>query len=829
VPGLDELLGHDRLASRAFADLRIEGARVVRITGASGTGKTFVANLVGRKWRDVGGECVIAIGDSLHASRDLFPLIAGMRSLPRDWIRIAGAASRSVVDAAGSFKRAGPAAGNIFDLLNSTIHYRAERALAPYSKTQREVITDLRRIARSRPLLLIADNSHWWDRESLWMVHQLVSDDLRGTFPTLADIEVLLVDSAEEQGVVSPVEFAELASLAARATHVAERCRLDEYPNVLQSLGLGHPISRAVSDALYAATGGHLKLAEQVVEYGRDHSLSSVLDLEGADYLSHLLATRLDSLGLLGANVLELLARAAVIGLEFDERDLACVAGETLPDLQALIEEAERFHLFDRAINRLTFSHDIIRTAILRQQTAEQVRQHNSLFARCLVVLRPGDYAARAEVLERAGDLEGSREFLALAQIARLRRLTPLASILRDVEARRAADDDLTGFLSLMADAYASIEGGEFADHLPRLLSPNPTESFLMAAERNYVAALCEIELQTEQARLDALAILDTWCSQVDREPELALRFLQLREQALVQANRFEDARAAEADIERRLFARTRYDPDAPVHIHIQNRRSGSIMVPEVAKGRIADAVSFFSRGSGDTARDTIELFRSLTNLSAINLRLGEDSEAFEVATRAEELVLQYPELTARPDVLASNLVLAGLRSGQFSTSEAVLRQSQIVDSPVGGRDKFVHRCNLAAFLLLDRHDDEAIALLDALDAELQSYDYSESYLVYYLRALRVASAAVTGDVALAIDRHREMDSLVSTLQWPCASYVRRRQALLVDVLASADPGGDRAEFDRALLVRHPREIGLAWPYYGRVIPGCELSFWSDS
>lgn len=183
----------------------------------------------------------------------------------------------------------------------------------------------------------------------------------------------------------------------------------------------------------------------------------------------------------------------------------------------------------------------------------------------------------------------------------------------------------------------------------------------------------------------------------------------------------------------------------------------------------------------------------------------------------------------ARLDVLASNVVLAGLRSGVVTLPDAITRQELIIESPEGGDDKFIHRCNLCAYLLLAERDDEAREELALLREELRRNEYVESYLVYYLRSLEVTAAALHGDLDRASGLHAQMSPFVEALTWPCAPYVRRRQNLLGSVLGRIQLSSDRASADNALLALRPSEIGPAWNYYARLLPCCELSFWSDS
>lgn len=819
------LLGHDRLVEQLGEDLEPPAARVVRLSGPAGSGKSHAARLVATAWREKGGGCVVAVGDDEHSWRDLYPLLSGLAWAHADWAGLASTGARSAL------RLAEPTGlGNsIFDLMSAAFRLRTERVLKPYSDLERDVILSLKRLARSRQLLIVADNAHWWDANSLWLLKDILSEPLRTAIPRLESITVLLVDTAGEQPVVAPAAFDALAGIAADRTRVTERCTPEQFPALLRAFGLTEQIPDRVVRALYTATDGHLKLVEQVASYAEQNSVGTLFESVADDYVATLISARFASVGASSPEVTALLVRAAVLGLSFGEEDLFCMAGSARTDVIPLVERAESIGFLERDARRIAFSHDVIRSAILTNQAPSHLPPLYTKLSECLAILRPGDYSARAQALLHAGDLDRAREMLALASVAQLRQGVPPSRVLQRLLLRAAGDAELANYVEMMAQAYALVHAGDFVAAIPSLRTPLVGETTLMAAERNYLAAMCSLELSTAAAFEEAQAILSHWAVVVETEVELRLRFLLLLQQAQVMSELFDDARATERRIESQLLDRVRFDPDAAVMLQIQNRRAVSINGPEVAEPRIAEAVSFFRRGTGDIAKDRLELYLSLTNLSAIQIQAGKHADAYAHAQEAERIALDAPDLVRRLDVLASNAVLAGYRSGAIDLAEAIDRQKLLVDSPEGGDDKFLQRCNLAAYLLLASRDMDAAEALDRLGDDLHSENLVETYLVFYWTALTVASAALRGDTEEALTRHRSMDAFVEGLKWPTASYVRRRQRLLAELLPVFTPTGSRVAADRVLLDAHPSEVGVAWGYYGRLVPCCELSFWWDT
>jgi tetratricopeptide (TPR) repeat protein len=829
VAHLSDLLGQRVLAGQLCVELKRPETRLTRLTGPAGSGKSHVARQVAARWREQGGTVAVAVGDDEHSTRELYPLLSGLSRAHADWAKLAATGTRSALGVADSTIGTFGVGTSIFDLLTAAFRQRAAHALAHYSDAERDVVLDLRRLARSRHLLLVADNAHWWDAESLRLLSDVLSDELRAAVPQLDAIMVLMADTEEEQTVVAPGPFAAVTRMSTPHTFRTARCSREAFPLVLQAFGLTDPLPADVLDALFSATHGHLKLMEQIVAYAQRSAATEFFAPVDDSYISTLVAARVASLGAHSPAVSGMLVAAAVLGLSFSERDLECMAGGEPSDLRARVEQAASIGFFEQGRSRIAFSHEVIRSTILGERSAAELRTLHSKLSGCLGILRPGDYAARAAAHVHADETEAARNMLALASVSQLRRGMPTARVLERVRAQLPNDPEFVSYVEVMGHGYSAIDAGDYVAPIPSLRTPVPSESTVMAAERNYLVALCTLEQQTLDGFAEARTILGSWAREVRHETELHVRFLLLLQQAQVLSEMFDEARESELRIEQNLLARTRYDPDAAAMLQVQNRRASAVNAPEVAMRRISESVSFFRRGTDDPSRDQLELYRSLNNLAACELRLGRDADALAHAEEAERVALDSPDIVHRLDVLASNIVLAAYRSGALDIADAVARQRLVIESPEGSGDKFLHRCNLVAYLLLASRDEEASSELDRLRDELQSGGYVETYLIFYPSALRVALAALRGDVEEAIARHTAMDEFASTIRWPTAGYVRRRQELLHQVLPSFTTIGDRVAADRLLIDSRPAEIGPAWPYYGRIMPCAELSFWSDS
>ena len=157
--GLAELLGQDETAKQIWGHLRDPEVQILRLTGPSGSGKSFIARAVTKRWCDAGGRAVVGVGDDENSWRELFPLLTGLSSSHQDWTGLATTATRSAIRVTEAAAGSPGVAISVFDLLGAAFRQRTTRALRPYSDGERAIILDLNTLGRSHDLLLVADNA----------------------------------------------------------------------------------------------------------------------------------------------------------------------------------------------------------------------------------------------------------------------------------------------------------------------------------------------------------------------------------------------------------------------------------------------------------------------------------------------------------------------------------------------------------------------------------------------------------------------------------------------------------------------------------------------
>lgn len=822
-----DIVGQTGLVSTIEAALNDVNIKTLRLTGSPGTGKSTIALRVGHDWEAAGGALIVAPGDDQQGGRAYSPFLLGLRDVPTSWKKVAIEGSRSALKVLDALEGTGGFASGIFDLLGVAVKQRSERSLRSLNPMEREIVGDLRRQTKGRRTLIIADNFHWWDKSSIELLEQLQSSYLSTSIPELAGLKVLLVDTEGEQRALDPATFTRVCK-SANANFSTTLCDRTQYGALLSAFGVTQILPESLAYSLYALTGGHLKITQQLAAYLTDREASLInTDVGGPD---RLISMRLATLGAESTTLEICLRMASLIGLAFDSQELACATNIPLSTLKSLLARAESLHFLDSTAERPRFSHDVLRAFFLRTQSSDALCEARRVLQECIGKLRPGDYDLRSKLLLDCGEQSKARDLLALAAAQRLREGNDSLRALELAQETFPNDPSLIEWVQVLATGYRAIATGNHGFGFTAVSSgPFDSESLIMAAERSYVAAICAMELQTQDGFDDSRRLLETWVPRVGHELELSFRMRLLLQQVHVLAGNLDQARAIEAVLEADLLDRATYDPGAVELLQVQNRRAASVHAPEIAARRIERATRYYSTDNG-TARRVIGCYKALSNLAAIQIQLGRYEEAYTTAQRAESLILNERNVDfPRKDVFSHNLVLAAVRSGNLDFAKAAAYQQRIVASPEGKGDNFLQRCNLAAYYLLGNDVQAAEYLLDELSVESEQRRFTETYLLYYVETLRMAMFLLGKNIIQAQRLQEKLGPLVAALKWTTAPYLRRRYDLWRAILNNADTDLDRPGLDRLVTTTHPTEVGPCWDHNSRLVPCVELAFWSDA
>ncbi len=681
---------------------------------------------------------------------------------------------------------------------------------------EQQILFEIERLAGDKPVLLIADNLHWWDSASLELLGRFREPRLRESFQFLSDMRVLASQTEQRfQPVAHALERDALLSEPGMRLVELQRISRERFADVL--VAMGAPDSPPdVVDAIYSLSGGHLALASRcAARLAQDDAASFLAAQETDEFVSRLLSDRLRSLGSVGTEALDLLRIAAVIGTRFRRDQVACVWDGDDAEISHLL----RF-LRDEEVLQLSgeagwFVHELYQRHFLSSEAFDRVALHERL-SDCLRVLSPGNYALRCDNAMRAERQDDAAALGLLAALASLREGHPWDDLPQPILNAIHAGG-LTPVVQRLAQAVGHLAGGrpdacaETLLHLPHALDKR------VAAEVDYLRAVSLMESRSGTDQDAARQLLAGWAGYEAEEPDIGVRLMLLRLYAMAMTPDNAAAREVESEIKRFLRDRVSFDRAAEDALYTLDRCSPAIVTPETALLRTRDAANHFAAPEGhETVRRPIEYYRSLANHAAEFLLHTDFERAVEVSSAIEALVLSYaPGTFPRVEDPLSNGLQAELRLGRIGPSEAVECQRQIIAEHASPNDPFYVENALGAYLSLDGQFGPAVDLYDRLLHELASRRNPIPSIEYLLRANRTATRFVAGNRDGVLSEWTALGRVVQRVPYPTAPMLVRRHELLHRVLELGTQMTP-SQFDECLIVGRAPEFGPLWGQIGR-------------
>jgi len=826
-----EELGREDLADSLIEYLQKFENSVAVVHGASGCGKSWYVRTVGALWEEAGGATVTAEGDQTKSHRDLFPLTYSMAALPNSWHDIAKKRGRKLATGIGSVL-ATFAAGisipqSVGDGLIDLITGNVKEQLPFLTEGEIKALQTLKKLSAKKPCLLIVDDYQWWDNASKDFISLLHSEPLRSKVSDLSNLRTIIVLREQDDTNLLLREIAKNCPQACLEQKL-EGCSTHQFPGVLRAMGLRTALEPDLQQQLYDLSGGHLKVIDRLVSHlnSSGHAAGSLGGTSQYDLLMSIIAERLSILEEDAGQVLQILKYASVVGKSFTKSELMCLAQCGSAQIDAFIDLAIGERLISRSQNRLAFAHDIIREAIQQSRSSSSALEINRKYSDCLRLLTPGEYALRSDIHHELLDHHKAAVFAVMAILksdrgqVRSSREAP-RSLLDRVET-----ENLSGVLRALRQAHGCFRSANFAEGLREIETMPVADHELLHAEAEFVRCLNLMEMETKEAITEAISRLASFEGIEENEFELGVRFRLLRQQALILAGDIAGARAQETHAFRTLSSRVKYDLDSAIKMHVANRKADAIYQSDVAVKKIERSVIFF-QGESDplTPLYPIELYKSLTNLMAVNIKLGTYKTANDLGQVTTELINVSPEIAfPRRDLLVNNSVLANVRSDKDYKAAATPMKALSTSTEAAG-ENFLYRCNHAGLALLAGDAEEARLVIDKLEADVAAKSISESYLLYYLRCHEITWQWFHGDEGEAKRLFDDFGAFVAGLNWPSKPYVLERAASLKRYIEDGDRQ-DIESWDAGHLSNDL--VGPAWQHYGRGVPLSELQFWSE-
>jgi hypothetical protein len=825
LPALWQILGYDHVAKRVAEELHA-GTNLCVLEGPPGVGKSWLASDIGVLWEEGGGSTVLVEGDLQRADASLYPFAFAMGGLPSRW--------KPIGPVIAGVARAGEVLVGTAGIITATVEALAKaRGLRRRDRTmflgdpEQLILHELERLAKKRPLLLIADNLHWWDSVSLGLLGRLRDPRMWDAFPFLKGLRILAAQTPEPyQSVVNPPAH-EALLIPSTTSHVPlQRVPREHFVQVLVALGAEPEPSSDVSDAIYALSGGHLALAKRCAERITQGEAEVFLAASTTEaFVQALLTERMQSLGVRGKQAIALLEVAALLGSTFRRDEVCCAAGSEERQTLSLLRYCRGEGVLEVADGLDRFVHDIYRQYFLQCGGPDKADIYERL-ADCLRQSRPAEYEIRCL---NAISAERSSEAAALAVHAALQGERDGRSWkeLPQVIVKAMSIGDALVVAERLTAALHQLRASRFAecmttlDRLPRSMPRS------LAAEADWLRAMCFLSTRSEHDRAQGRSILEGWDGYVEEEPELGMRLMLLLLYGLFHLRDKTPGWALETKIVRNLSARASFDPAAEDALYTLDRCSGGLHPQDASLVRIREAVAHFGPGNGQSVlRRPVEYYRCLVNLAAKLIENAVYEEACEVSHQIMALVDSYdPGVFSRLDFPHTNMVQAEYRVRRLGAEDAVGRQREIAASHEPADDPFYAQNALAVYLALAGQHAEALEIFDRLGVDLMHNRVEpEPSMVYVIRANRCATRFVSGDLAAAQSEWPALTVVAEASNYMDRDILLLRHQLMAEVIA----GGTALTalgFDEYLLERHPDRLGPLWRNFGHgfVLPAVEL------
>ena len=812
-----------------IADHFTDGQRIAVIEGPPGVGKSWLAKGFGASWEDGGGSAIVAEGDIGRSHFDYYPFGLAMAGLSSGWSGVGAAAAGAARAAETLLGTAGIITSTVQGLTRLRKSRRLQKTIFLGDREQ-EILANLERLGRKRPILLIADNLHWWDAGSLHLLRELVEPVMQDAFPFLADLRILAVQTPApyQETVHEEVLRNALSGTSPRRVRLP-RIAETQFGAVLVGLGLDARPEPELSAAIYDLCGGHLTLASRAVDrIGADGADALLAAHDSHEFVRSLVTERITALGEVGQQAIALLQTAAVLGLAFRRDEILCAVEEDDRSAAALLRLCRDERLLEVSDRDCRFVHDLYREFFLSAGDSDRVSIHERL-SECLRELRSGEYDLRSQNAVRAEQPTNAGALGVLACLRAVRDgnswsdISPTTLGAVRVAGLEPAASDLAAAIGHL-NSYDYRSCLSVLDALPRDLPK------AVAAEADYIRAMSRMSTRSEEDRDRGRTTLAAWSGLEDEEPELGVRLARLRLYGLTHLADKEPGRELEAEIRQRLIDRVSIDATARDDLYVLDRCAASLYQPDVSVRRNAQAVEYFAPTDNDTTvRKPLEYYRSLVNYGAGLTGNARYREALDTYATVRALVDSYPDGTfPRVDYPLSNELAVKVRLGRITAADALPQQRQIVrDHGVEG-DPFYVQNAVAVYMALSGDAQSAVDVLDALIEELRATRVEpESSTQYLLGANRCCALRSSGARGLA-ETWDALRPVVEDIRYVIRPYLLRRHDLLAPVFETSDEmsAGDIDGYVQGIA---PSEFGPLWQNYNRGFRLPEVEFWREN
>uniref|UniRef100_UPI00292CE4B2 ATP-binding protein n=1 Tax=uncultured Cohaesibacter sp. TaxID=1002546 RepID=UPI00292CE4B2 len=429
--------------------------RAAVITGPPGCGKTWLARSIGASFVAAGGVAFRGVGDDGEANRRLYPLQRAQAETS-GYFKPAVTVGKALANVAAKV-----ASGGMLDAEGAIQAFDAEAARRKrgcmfLAEDEQSVLSDLAVHAGGRPALLIVENLHWWDRDSLSLLRTMLKREVSTAFPFLEQLRVVATttNSDYQQPIWRDAYSKHVMPLFPVEIEMGYVKR-SQLRTLRQVLAIPETIKDEDFEFVHGISGGHLTVIGEACHYLSECGIS-VKEFALEDrvrFVEDLFLQRLRSIGTLGDVAKQLLHAASIIGTTASRVELFCVYRHNGSNPEQAIQLCRDFGFLEDRGEFVEFRHQYIKEFFAKDLGLEEMTLRR-IFSECLRQLTPHDYQRRALNLLKSGDRKGAADLLVAAVAENLRFGRPPHHLMHYEEKELVLEEGLGPLADCLQEAY---------------------------------------------------------------------------------------------------------------------------------------------------------------------------------------------------------------------------------------------------------------------------------------------------------------------------------------------------------------------------------------
>ena len=775
----NSLLPHEEKFLQCLLD-KVENNFYTIVIGESGCGKSYTFLAYCKKIEEsLSEQAIIFDSDYIDGERDYSAFRKSMTDvkLYKEYIK----------DGTIEVAKDTPFVGNIISyLISSFVKPKPIAELQFLNEDELVILNYLKKALKRKKLYIICDNIHWWDRRSLLLLVQFITQSNIFTDEERKRIRFILSITNNQKSFNEDI-LSEIQNSTDKANKLP--FTTFEYTDFKQNLFYksNHRLNDSQVELLYNLVNGHLKVYFEVIQEIAENAFDFDSSYENnRNYLDMMLKRRLKEYGASGEQIEEVLEYASIMGMTFSAYELEAITDSEKSKIKKIITDANTLRLTENTdkTEQYKFAHDIIRDVFMSKVNASHIEYYAKLSS-CLKQIKPGQYLRRARYMLSALKYKEASVLYMLYLIQQLRTYGNILDNILD-EASKLFDDIQTEYLELIKQAYGFYNVKDYTEslkYLELILGYYPEE---LLAERDILKLRCYSKKLATNETIAAIQQLE-----IKRENESFNGEVEVWERynhaliiAYAHLGEISKARSIEEELLNSLSGRLGYDEDARNRINIIKRNANSIHGIDVAPIFIKQAVDYFGqKDDSNNYKNIKQYYTSLTNYSAILIKQGEFLKAYENTLVALQLEEENPHFRfPRTQILKNNFIISGILSKKVELSQGILLYHDILNNLAEGMaERLFYASNLSILYALDDNLDDAYRVINKeskghdikTDHEgIYRYRYITNHSIY-LYLLGNPSEALKNLKLL----HETLDRLIN------GTFFKKKNELLISIM----------------------------------------------